>query len=209
MIESHATIHYIKQSTHHGFRSADQSFRLRRSSQSETPSLANWVGSSRPPPPPPLSKSQSNQGTYWGVLISELHYHIFAPCTSLSCKLCGASTHPATAQSSLPHLTHVPLSHTIPQYLTTYHPLFPLLPLSPSRPTYALQRSHPKRCRQMEKAYSLPVYHNFNLLPFQLPLFTPAPSAEAPMLGNAAPTTQPHLQTDYQRTLVHLLRQMF
>lgn len=37
-----------------------------------------------------------NQGTYWGTLDSEPYCHIFAACTSLSCELCGAPSHPIT-----------------------------------------------------------------------------------------------------------------
>uniref|UniRef100_UPI003AAD8AB9 uncharacterized protein n=1 Tax=Centroberyx gerrardi TaxID=166262 RepID=UPI003AAD8AB9 len=40
---------------------------------------------------------QFNQGTYWGALDSELYCRIFAARTSLSCELCGAPSHPATA----------------------------------------------------------------------------------------------------------------
>lgn len=40
---------------------------------------------------------QFNQGTYWGTLDSELYCRIFAARTSLSCELCGAPSHPATA----------------------------------------------------------------------------------------------------------------
>ena len=40
---------------------------------------------------------QFNQGTYWGVLDSELYCRIFAARTSLSCELCGAPSHPASA----------------------------------------------------------------------------------------------------------------
>ena len=40
---------------------------------------------------------QFNQGTYRGVLDSELYCRIFAARTSLSCNLCGAPSHPASA----------------------------------------------------------------------------------------------------------------
>ncbi|KAJ4936230.1 hypothetical protein JOQ06_000832 [Pogonophryne albipinna] len=42
---------------------------------------------------------QFNQGTYWGALDSELYWRIFAARASLSCQLCGAPSHPASACS--------------------------------------------------------------------------------------------------------------
>ncbi|CAJ1081151.1 leucine-rich repeat extensin 2 [Xyrichtys novacula] len=38
-----------------------------------------------------------NHNTYWGTLDSELYCQIFAARTSLSCELCRAPSHPATA----------------------------------------------------------------------------------------------------------------
>ncbi|KAK1881356.1 Formin-like protein 13 [Dissostichus eleginoides] len=43
--------------------------------------------------------TQFNQGTYWGALDSELYCRIFAARASLSCQLCGAPSHPASACS--------------------------------------------------------------------------------------------------------------
>lgn len=40
---------------------------------------------------------QFNQGTYWGALDSELYCRIFTAHTSLSCELCGAPSHLASA----------------------------------------------------------------------------------------------------------------
>ena len=43
--------------------------------------------------------NQFNQGTYWGALDSELYCRIFAARASLSCQICEAPSHPATACS--------------------------------------------------------------------------------------------------------------
>ncbi|XDV17039.1 hypothetical protein PO909_016490 [Leuciscus waleckii] len=72
---------------------------------------------------------QFNQGTYWGTLDAELYCWIFAARTSMSCELCGAPSHPASACTITPSQSQPSSRKTsVFNRLSTAAPPPPLIP---------------------------------------------------------------------------------
>ncbi|XP_049902504.1 uncharacterized protein LOC126391655 [Epinephelus moara] len=83
---------------------------------------------------------QQNQGTYLGVLDSEIYCRIFAARSSLFCDLCGAPSHPASACTIMAPPPHscptTPRNAPIFDRLSSAAPLPPVIPRAKdTRPT--------------------------------------------------------------------------
>lgn len=149
---------------------------------------------------------QFNQGTYWGSLDSELYCHVFAARASLSCNICGAPSHPATACTSVISLRPRQLACTssVSDRLSTAAPARPLLLFqNPEIPRLQSIAQHLRVSTNgatpfctKEAAWSV-----ITLMILAAPCPTaecsmPAPSVAALMLGIPALTILPPQQID-------------